>query len=210
MNRKYLFIKRILDICLAMVGIFICLPLFVLIYYIIRLDSEGSAVFIQDRVGINGRVFKMYKFRTMVRNAQDLKSKYMHLNETSPPLFKIKNDPRLTRVGKILRNTNLDELPQLFNVLRGEMSLVGPRPLLPDEFLQFEPWQKERLKSKPGMTSIWHISGRYTLLSNFPDWVRSDIEYIKEMNFFLDIQILIKTIYVVFMHIKDMIFGLNR
>lgn len=203
MNRKYLFIKRILDICLAMVGIFICLPLFALIYFIIRLDSEGPAIFIQDRVGINGRVFKMYKFRTMVKNAQELKSKYIHLNEAKYPLFKIGNDPRLTRVGKFLRNTNLDELPQLLNVVKGEMSLVGPRPFLYEEFAQFEPWQKERLKSKPGMTSIWHSSGRYTLLSNFPDWVRSDIEYIKEMNFFLDMQILIKTIFIVFIHIKD-------
>lgn len=203
MQTKYMFIKRLPDVCLAMIGIFICLPLFVLIYFIIRLDSEGSAIFIQDRVGINGRVFKMYKFRTMVKNAQDLKSKYIHLNEAKYPLFKIGNDPRLTRVGNFLRNTNLDELPQLFNVLKGQMSLVGPRPFLCEEFARFEAWQKERLKTKPGMTSIWHSSGRYTLLSNFPDWVRSDIEYIEKMNFFLDMQILIKTIFIVFIHIKD-------
>jgi lipopolysaccharide/colanic/teichoic acid biosynthesis glycosyltransferase len=189
-----------------MVGIFICMPIFTLIYFIIRLDSEGPGIFIQDRVGLNGQVFKMYKFRTMVKNAEELKSQYSHLNETNSPLFKIKNDPRLTRVGNFLRNSNLDELPQLVNVLKGQMSLVGPRPFLCAEFPQFEPWQKERLKVRSGMTSFWHVYGRQILPVDFQSWVESDLEYTKKMNLLLDFKIVMKTIFMVFNHINNMVF----
>jgi len=211
MNTKYLYVKRITDIVLAAAGIFICLPLLALIYYIIKLDSEGPAIFVQERAGKDGKTFKMYKFRTMVSNASELKDKYLALNEAKPPLFKIKNDPRLTRIGNFLRNTNLDELPQLFNVLKGEMSLVGPRPFLYEEFVQFKPWQKERAKSRPGMTSLWHGSGRYMVPSDLVDWVRTDIEYIEKMNLFLDTQILLKTMHKVFININDVVMlGLRK
>jgi len=202
---NYFFVKRILDFCLGLGMLFVLSPLFIIIYYIIWLDSGSGVIFMQKRVGFKGAPFRMYKFRTMVKKAEELKSKYMYLNEARPPLFKIRNDPRLTRIGKFLRNSNLDELPQLFNVLRGDMSLVGPRPFICEEFERFESWQKERLKGRPGMTSIWHVSGNYVLPIELTDWINSDLEYIQKMNFFLDLRILAKTVAVVSSHLNDMI-----
>jgi len=161
----------------------------------IRLDSPGSILIAQERTGRDGRRFRMYKFRTMVRNAEELKAGLAHLNVLPPPDFKIPKDPRITRVGMILRQTSLDELPQLFNVLRGDMSLVGPRPT------SFEPttyslWHTRRLEVTPGITGLWQLKGRN--LTTFDERLRLDIEYIEHRSFWLDLKILLQTVPAVF------------
>lgn len=190
-------VKRVVDIALSSILPFLFLPIMVIIALVIKLESEGPIIFRQKRVGQNGRLFTLYKFRTMVRGAEKLKEKYLHLNEAKPPLFKIKNDPRLTRIGKLLRDTNLDELPQLINVLKGDMSIVGPRPALPEEVEQYESWQKKRLLAKPGITSFWHVSLTYKMSGRkayFDDWVLFDVCYIDNYSFSLDLKILFLTI----------------
>jgi lipopolysaccharide/colanic/teichoic acid biosynthesis glycosyltransferase len=157
----------------------------------IKVDSPGPALFRQDRTGKGGRRFKMFKLRTMVKNAHELKEKYMHLNELSYPDFKISNDPRVTRVGRILRKSSLDELPEVFNVLRGEMSLVGPRPT---SFATdtYSLWHTARLEIPPGITGLWQVSGRGEL--EFDDRLRLDIAYIRNRSLWLDIKILFQTV----------------
>jgi lipopolysaccharide/colanic/teichoic acid biosynthesis glycosyltransferase len=169
--------------------------LMLLLALIIRLDSPGSILIAQERTGRDGRRFRMYKFRTMVRNAEELKAGLAHLNVLPPPDFKIPKDPRITRVGMILRQTSLDELPQLFNVLRGDMSLVGPRPT------SFEPttyslWHTRRLEVTPGITGLWQLKGRN--LTTFDERLRLDIEYIEHRSFWLDLKILLQTVPAVF------------
>jgi lipopolysaccharide/colanic/teichoic acid biosynthesis glycosyltransferase len=166
-----------------------------LLALIIRLDSPGSILIAQERTGRDGRRFRMYKFRTMVRNAEELKAGLAHLNVLPPPDFKIPKDPRITRVGMILRQTSLDELPQLVNVLRGDMSLVGPRPT------SFEPttyslWHTRRLEVTPGITGLWQLKGRN--LTTFDERLRLDIEYIEHRSFWLDLKILLQTVPAVF------------
>ena len=138
----------------------------------------------------------MYKFRSMVSDAEELKSKLLDKNEMSGPMFKMKEDPRVTRVGKFIRRTSIDELPQIFNVIKGEMSLVGPRPSLPNEVEQFEPWMMERLSVKPGLTCYWQVSGRSDI--NFDDWMKLDIKYVRERNTFIDLKLILKTFFVLF------------
>ena len=195
-GRAYLLAKRVMDLSLVIISIPFWLPLNAIIALIIRITSPGAPVmFKQLRTGKGGKRFYMYKFRTMVPNAEELKAKYAHLNELQWPDFKITNDPRITKVGKFLRKTSLDELPQLFNVLRGEMSLVGPRPTSfgPETY---KLWQTSRLDVMPGLTGLWQIIGRAQL--EFDDRLRLDIAYIERASLWLDINILFRTIIAVF------------
>ena len=197
-GRGYLLAKRLMDLILVVITLPFWLPLNGLIALIIRVTSPGApVVFKQLRTGKGGRRFYMYKFRTMVPDAEELKSKYAHLNELQWPDFKITNDPRVTPVGRFLRKTSLDELPQLFNVLTGEMSLVGPRPTSfgPETY---KLWHTHRLDVMPGLTGLWQIMGRAQL--EFDDRLRLDIAYIERASLWFDINILLRTVLAVFEH----------
>jgi exopolysaccharide biosynthesis polyprenyl glycosylphosphotransferase len=187
-----LLVKYLLDYCLAAIGLLALLPLFAVLAVLIKLTSTGPIFFRQERVGLNGRKFMLYKFRTMVPDAEKLKASLLVANEVDGPVFKIENDPRLTKIGKILRKTSLDELPQLINVLRGEMSLVGPRPPLAEEVAKYSHWQRRRLSMKPGITCIWQVNGRNEV--RFEEWMRMDLEYIDKWSLLLDFKILLQTI----------------
>jgi lipopolysaccharide/colanic/teichoic acid biosynthesis glycosyltransferase len=195
-GRSYLTLKRIMDLTL----VFLSMPFWGLallgIALIIRVTSPGAPVlFTQLRTGKDGRRFRMYKFRSMVHNAEELKQKYAHLNELLWPDFKITNDPRVTKIGKLLRKTSLDELPQLLNVIKGEMSLVGPRPTSFGSDT-YKLWQTERLDVMPGITGLWQITGRAQL--EFDERLRLDIAYIERASIWLDINILFRTVAAVF------------
>ena len=192
-NKVYLFLKRLIDIVGSGSGILILIPVFLIIGILIKLeDPKGSVFFSQKRNGLNGKEFNMYKFRSMVHNAEDLLESLMSKNEMDGPVFKIKDDPRITKIGKFIRKTSLDELPQLFNVLKGDMSLVGPRPPIPREVIQYNKYQYQRLLVKPGITCYWQISGRNNI--DFDEWVELDLKYIKERNLFKDIYIILMTL----------------
>ena len=171
-------------------------PILLIIAIAIKMDSKGPIFFKQDRVGKDERIFSMYKFRSMVVNAEELKKSLEKENEMSGPMFKIKKDPRITRVGRFIRKTSIDELPQLINVLKGDMSLVGPRPSLPKEVEAFEPWMKERLTVLPGLTCIWQVSGRNNI--PFKEWMELDIKYVRERSYLLDLKLIFKTFFVLF------------
>lgn len=190
-----LYIKRIFDIILSSVLLLLLLPLLIVVGVLIKLDSPGPIFFKQQRVGKNGRLFYMYKFRSMVLNADKLQRKLIKDNEMDGPVFKIRDDPRITRIGKFIRKYSIDELPQLLNVLKGEMSLVGPRPPLPKEVLNYGDWEWRRLEVNPGITGLWQVSGRSDL--SFQQWVHLDIYYIENWSLLLDLKILLKTIPVV-------------
>lgn len=192
----YTFLKRTIDIVCSLVGLVILSPVLIIVSILIKLESDGPIIFSQDRIGYNGKEFKMYKFRSMVVNAEELKKKLSEKNEMSGPMFKMKNDPRVTKVGKFIRKTSIDELPQLINILKGEMSLVGPRPSLPKEVKEFEPWMMERLEVKPGLTCYWQVSGRNDI--DFEDWMKLDIKYVRERSFWVDIKLIFKTFFVLF------------
>ena len=151
-NNLYEVSKRALDVIASFLGLVILSPILLIVAILIKLESKGPAIFSQSRIGLNGKEFKMYKFRSMVQNAEELKEKLAKQNEMSGPMFKIKNDPRVTKVGKFIRKTSIDELPQLLNILKGDMTLVGPRPSLPREVEKFESWMLKRLEVKPGLT----------------------------------------------------------
>ena len=192
-NKVYLFLKRLIDIVGSGLGILILIPVFLIIGILIKLEyPKGSVFFSQKRNGLNGKEFNMYKFRSMVHNAEDLLESLMSKNEMDGPVFKIKDDPRITKIGKFIRKTSLDELPQLFNVLKGDMSLVGPRPPIPREVIQYNKYQYQRLLVKPGITCYWQISGRNNI--DFDEWVELDLKYIKERNLFKDIYIILMTL----------------
>ncbi len=191
-SRGALLFKRAMDVIGSVVGLTLGAPLFALIALAIRLDTPGPIFFRQERVGLGGERFFIYKFRSMRAGAEREKEKLQALNEADGPLFKIRNDPRLTRVGAFLRRTSLDELPQLLNVLRGEMSLVGPRPPTPDEVEQYLPWHLQRLAVPPGMTGLWQVSGRSEL--TFDEMVLLDIYYIEHWSPWLDFAILLRTV----------------
>lgn len=186
----YAAFKRTIDLLSALLGILFLIPFFAIIVLIIKMDSPGPAFFIQRRCGKGGKEFGMYKFRSMVKNAEALKP--LLQNEVEGSVFKIKNDPRLTRVGRFLRQTSIDELPQLFNVLRGEMSLVGPRPLAAEEMTTDEKWREIRLRVKPGITGLWQVKGRGN--REFSEWIRYDTEYVINRSLLLDIKILLMTV----------------
>ena len=192
----YEIIKRLIDIVCSFVGILALSPLFIVIAIIIKLTSKGPVFFSQKRVGKYGREFNMYKFRSMVVNAEELKEKLAAQNEMSGPMFKMKDDPRVTKVGKFIRKTSIDELPQLWNVFKGDMSLVGPRPSLPKEVAQFEDWMHRRLEVKPGLTCYWQVSGRNNI--DFEDWMKLDVKYVEERNLWIDIKLICKTVFVLF------------
>ncbi len=189
--------KQLLDLVVAFAMLVCLLPLFLGVAIGIRLTSPGPILFRQKRCGLNGRPFTMLKFRSMVTDAEQLKQELEALNEMGGPVFKVTNDPRVTRIGRFLRKYSIDETPQLFNVLRGEMSLVGPRPLPVDEVKRFDdPAHRRRLSVKPGLTCLWQVSGR-NQVKDFADWVRLDLEYIDNWSFWLDVKILWRTIPVV-------------
>ena len=188
--------KRVLDIALAFLLLVVGLPVIVAIAVAIKLTSGGNVLYRQTRCGLNGRLFTLYKFRTMEEGAHEKRRELLALNEMTGPAFKLRRDPRVTWLGRFLRRFSLDELPQLWNVLRGEMSLVGPRPPIPEEVAQYQPWQRRRLAMKPGLTCLWQISGRSDT-SDFDQWMQLDLEYIDSWSPTLDFKILLKTIPVV-------------
>ena len=191
-GRSYLFAKRATDLLLTLAALPLLLPLFIICAILIKLeDPRGPVLFVQQRTGKGGRRFGMFKFRTMVSNAEELKHKLAHLNELEWPDFKISKDPRVTKIGRILRKTSLDELPQLINVLKGEMTLVGPRPTS-FKAETYTLWQTERLDVTPGITGLWQIMGRGSM--EFTDRVYLDILYIERRCLWLDIQILFRTV----------------
>jgi lipopolysaccharide/colanic/teichoic acid biosynthesis glycosyltransferase len=183
--------KRLLDIVLCLLVLPVVVVILLICIVAIKLDSAGPVFFVQQRTGRGGRRFPMLKLRTMQEGAEQLKEKYSHLNQLSFPDFKIANDPRITRVGRILRKTSLDELPQLYNVLRGDMSLVGPRPTS-FRAESYRLWHTARLEVEPGLTGLWQISGRNEL--DFDDRLRLDIAYIRNRSFSLDVRILLRTV----------------
>jgi len=195
-RKVYEFIKRAVDIICSLIGLIVLMPILVIVAILIRIESKGSIIFYQDRVGKYGVVFKMYKFRSMVVNAEDLKEKLTNENERTGPMFKMKNDPRITRVGSFIRKTSIDELPQLVNILKGEMSLVGPRPSLINEVNEFEDWMLKRLNVKPGLTCYWQVSGRDDI--EFNQWMELDVKYVDERNILIDIKLILKTFLVLF------------
>jgi lipopolysaccharide/colanic/teichoic acid biosynthesis glycosyltransferase len=190
-SRRYVVAKRLIDIVVCVLLLVPALALMAACAVAVRLDSPGPALFAQERTGRDGRRFRMLKFRTMLANAEELKATYAHLNVLPPPDFKIPNDPRITRVGRFLRRTSLDELPQLFNVLRGEMSLVGPRPTsFPAS--SYELWHTQRLEVAPGVTGLWQLEGRNTM--TFDERLRLDAEYMRRMSVAYDAKLLLRTI----------------
>ena len=186
-----LFAKRVVDVILAGAALVLLAPAMLVVVLLIRLTSPGPVIFRQTRCGLNGRRFIFYKFRSMVANAEEMKESLAHLNEKSIA-FKIPNDPRLTSLGRYLRRFSIDELPQLWNVLRGDMSLVGPRPAVPEEVEQYQRWQRRRLRMRPGLTCLWALEGRDAL--DFETWMRKDMEYIDNWSLALDWKIILRTI----------------
>jgi|TARA_B100001964_G_scaffold217574_1_gene257767 lipopolysaccharide/colanic/teichoic acid biosynthesis glycosyltransferase len=186
-------IKRIIDIIISTVLLIILLPIFICIILLVKVTSKGPLIYKWHVIGKDGKPFTGYKFRTMILNADYLKTSLLKSNEMTGPVFKMKYDPRITKVGKFLRKYSLDELPQLWSVLKGEMSLVGPRPAGPKEWSQYEEWQKRKLSVTPGMTCLWQINGRNEV-HEFDEWVKMDLEYIDNWNLLLDFKILLKTI----------------
>lgn len=186
-----LLVKRLTDIAVAAVALLVLSPVLAIIAALIKLTSPGPVIFRQQRCGLNGRRFTLYKFRSMVANAEQLKPQLEHLN-MKRTAFKIANDPRVTPMGKWMRKFSIDEWPQLWNVLRGDMSLVGPRPAVPEEVERYERWQRRRLRMRPGLTCLWTIAGRDHL--DFETWMRLDLEYIDNWSLALDWSIIFQTI----------------
>ncbi|MEO2679656.1 sugar transferase [Clostridium butyricum] len=195
-RNTYEFLKRLMDIICSMSALIVLAPILIVVAILIKIESKGPVIFSQERVGINNKKFKMYKFRSMVVNAEDMKEKLEKQNERKGPMFKIKNDPRITTIGRFIRKTSIDELPQLINILKGEMSIVGPRPSLPKEVIQFEPWMLERLKVKPGLTCYWQVSGRSSI--GFEEWMELDCKYVKDRSILVDLKLIFKTFFVLF------------
>ncbi len=187
----YLFVKRGFDIMASALGLVILSPVFLAVAAAIKIDDGGPIIYKQDRNGLYGKVFRMYKFRSMVRDAEKMHRQLLDRNELDGPAFKMKDDPRLTRVGKILRRASIDELPQLVNIIKGEMSIVGPRPLPTYETVQCTPYQRQRLNIKPGLTCYWQCSGRSDI--PFEEWMEMDLKYIEEAGIWTDIKIILKT-----------------
>jgi exopolysaccharide biosynthesis polyprenyl glycosylphosphotransferase len=191
-SQLQLMAKRVLDIALSSLILLLGMPAVGAIALLIKVTSNGSVLFRQTRCGLNGRIFTLYKFRTMVADAESRRLGLMHLNEMNGPVFKLRHDPRVTAFGRFLRRFSLDELPQFWNVLRGDMSLVGPRPPIPEEVAHYQRWQRRRLAMKPGLTCLWQISGRNQV--DFDRWMQLDLEYIDSWTPLLDLKILLKTI----------------
>jgi len=185
-------IKRLIDVAVSLVTLFLASPILLLCAILVRTTSAGPVLFRQQRVGLNGRLFTIYKFRSMHADAERRLAEVAHLNEVSGPVFKIRRDPRLTAIGRWMRRFSLDEFPQLWNVLKGDMSLVGPRPPIPEEVRRYERWQRRRLSMKPGLTCLWQVSGRNDV--RFEDWMKLDLSYIDNWSLGLDLSILLRTV----------------
>ena len=193
-RRRYLRRKRVLDVALSLLALLLLSPLLLAIGLLVVLDDpKGGPIFRQERVGKGGRRFWMYKFRTMCVDAEQRLSELLPYNEMVGPVFKIQNDPRITRLGRFLRSTGMDELPQLLNILRGNMSIVGPRPPLPREVAEYTPYQRQRLTVTPGLTCFWQVSPHRNSLS-FDDWVELDLRYIQEQSWLLDWKLTFRTV----------------
>ncbi len=190
-----LFLKRLLDIVISAVSLILLSPLMLVTAFLIKVTSKGPVLFKQTRCGLKGRKFTLYKFRSMVMDAENMKDSLQEVNEMDGPVFKMKRDPRITAVGAFIRKTSIDEYPQLINVLKGDMSIVGPRPPIVNEVENYEIWQRRRLSLKPGITCIWQVSGRNKL--TFDQWMKMDMEYIDNWSLLLDIKIMLKTFFVV-------------
>lgn len=186
-------IKRVIDVVAASAGLVLLSPLLLVVALLVKLTSPGPVIYRYPVLGYRGRAFTGLKFRTMVMDADARKAEYMQQNEMKGPVFKLRNDPRITPLGRWLRKYSIDELPQLWSVVRGDMSLVGPRPPGPDEFAQFEPWQRGKLAVKPGITCIWQVSGR-SEISDFDTWARLDLDYIESWNLGFDFVLLLRTV----------------
>jgi lipopolysaccharide/colanic/teichoic acid biosynthesis glycosyltransferase len=184
--------KRLLDIVVGTAALAAAIPVMAAAAIAIKLDSPGPVFHRSTRVGRGGRPFTFLKLRSMQMGAEELRGLLLHLNQTQGPAFKLHNDPRVTRVGRVLRKMSLDELPQLWHVLQGHMSLVGPRPPFPDEVEKYEPWMLRRLSVRPGLTCLWQIRGRSDL--SFDEWMRLDLEYVDRCSFLLDLEILVLTV----------------
>ncbi|WP_449538422.1 sugar transferase [Ferdinandcohnia sp. Marseille-Q9671] len=196
-KKAYTFSKRFIDVTGAIFGLLVTSILFLVVSIAIKIeDPKGPVFFSQTRVGKNGVKFKMYKFRSMISNAEEKLAELLNYNETSGAMFKMKNDPRVTKVGRFIRKTSIDELPQLFNVLKGDMSLVGPRPPLVREVDVYTDYHKQRLLVTPGCTGLWQISGRSNV--GFEDMVELDLQYIQKRSVFVDIGIILRTVLVLF------------
>ncbi len=190
-----LFFKRVFDVVLGAFSLVLLAPALIAIAAAIRITSPGEVLFRQTRCGLGGRKFTLYKFRSMVNNAEQLRAELHHYNELDGPVFKISDDPRITPVGRLLRRFSLDELPQLWNIVRGDMSFVGPRPAIPEEVEKYEPWQRRRLRMRPGLTCIWVIEGRSNI--KFHRWIQLDLAYIDNWSLWLDCKIFFRTIPIV-------------
>ncbi|WP_270275997.1 sugar transferase [Enterococcus casseliflavus] len=192
---SYFFLKRLFDVLGSIIGLIILSPLFLIVAYKIKKeDSEGPVFFSQQRVGKNGQLFRMFKFRSMCVDAEEKLVSLLEHNEIEGAMFKMKDDPRITKIGKFIRKTSIDELPQLWNVLKGDMSLVGPRPPLVNEVEKYTEHEKQRLIVKPGCTGLWQVSGRNHV--GFNEMVELDLKYIKNISFKQDIKIVLKTVFI--------------
>ena len=191
-TRWQLATKRLVDIAASVIAIIVLGPLLLAIALLVKITSRGPVFFVQRRVGKGGQPFRMVKFRSMYRGAADRRNEHVHRNMHEGPIFKIRDDPRITPIGRAIRKFSIDELPQLFNVLLGDMSLVGPRPPLPEEFLRYSSRDRGRLLVKPGVTCIWQVSGRSDL--DFTTWVDMDLEYIETWSLRLDFKLMVKTV----------------
>jgi exopolysaccharide biosynthesis polyprenyl glycosylphosphotransferase len=185
-------LKRAFDIVLSLLGLVATFPLLLAIALAIKLESPGGPIFVQERVGLEGRHFRFYKFRSMFADAEQRRAEVLELNEADGPVFKLRRDPRITRLGSLLRRTSLDELPQLYNVLKGDMSLVGPRPPIPSEVAQYRPSDAIRLSVKPGITCWWQVRGRSDC--SFDQWMEYDREYVRSISLAVDLRILLRTV----------------
>lgn len=191
-GKGYLFWKRAMDMVCSVAGLVLLWPVFLITAAAILLEDGGPVIYSQERTGMGGKTFRMYKFRSMCRDAEKKREELLMQNELDGPVFKIRKDPRITRVGKFIRRTSIDELPQLWNILKGEMSLVGPRPLVTYETEQCDEYQKQRLLAKPGLTCYWQCCGRNDV--PFGEWVEMDLKYIREASLWLDIRLILKTV----------------
>lgn len=197
-KRMVRFVKRTFDIISSLFAMIILSPVFLIVALAIYIDDpKGSPIFVQDRVGKNGKNFKMYKFRSMVVDAETRLSELKSQNEKDGPVFKMKEDPRITRIGRFIRKTSIDELPQLVNVFKGDMSVVGPRPALPDEVAEYNDFERRRLLMRPGLTCYWQASDNRDDIS-FDDWMKMDVNYIETYSLWIDIKLIIRTVKVVF------------
>jgi lipopolysaccharide/colanic/teichoic acid biosynthesis glycosyltransferase len=197
-NRRlgYRVVKRLIDIIASLIGLIVLLPVFLVVALLIYKEDGENVIFCQDRSGLNNKTFKMYKFRSMIANAPAMRAEMEKYNELDGPAFKMKDDPRITKIGAFIRKTSIDELPQLVNILKGEMSLVGPRPLATYETAGCNEYQLQRLLVKPGLTCYWQVSGRNDI--NFDEWIEMDLRYIREASIWTDIKILFMTVGAVF------------